>query len=71
MTNYEDIKSKNIDEMAKQLTVFEFNTIVNFAKFCGVKVDENEIREIFKDRVKDWKALLESEVSENDASGAC
>lgn len=68
-TVFERMKLMNIDELARQLTVFEFNTIVGWCASGGIPFTDEEKVELnkhFEERQAQWKELLESEYYPED-----
>lgn len=68
-TVFERMKLMNIDEFARQLTVFEFNTIVGWSDSCGspfTNEEKVELKKHIDERAAQWKELLESEYNPDD-----
>lgn len=68
-TVFERMKLMNIDELARQLTVFEFNTIVGWSDSCGspfTNEEKVELKKHIDERAAQWKELLESEYNPDD-----
>lgn len=56
--NFERMKLMNIDELAKQLAIIEFNTIAAFCKFIKIDIDKSEFINQLDSRAADWKETL-------------
>lgn len=67
-TAFERVKSMNIDEFAKFLTMFEFNAIVKFCAASGKPFTNDELNALkdihYKERVSMFKKTLEKEFSQ-------
>lgn len=67
---FERMKLMNINEFARQLTIFEFNTIYQWCKHNGDPIENDVFMQVFDERVAAWKELLlneyEPEGGDND-----